>query len=327
MQLDNMLLQACKNNQKSVVQTLLKRGGVDVNKRDESGNTPLIYACLKSSRELVRLLLDCGADVGLGSRKNRMPLHFAAETGNFQVISLLTDAGADVNCTDDDGVTPLMLLAQNGRTDTALKLLGHEEIDVGIQDNEGRMAIDYAAFAGLRELVKALSQAEEAHTDAHGNTTLHCACRNGQGEVAKVLLEKNSGGVNDLNDDGESPLMLAVRGSNLVIVELLLGVGAKADCANVNGVFPLHIAAGNGDLFVGEALLAAGASINSKTLEGQTPLILAAGSGKSDFAAMLIEAGADVNEVDNAQHSALYYASEAGHTGIVETLLAAGAEN
>ena len=39
MQLDNMLLQACKNNQKAVVQTFLKRGGVDVNKRDESGNT------------------------------------------------------------------------------------------------------------------------------------------------------------------------------------------------------------------------------------------------------------------------------------------------
>ena len=35
MQLDNMLLQACKNNKKSVVQTFLKRGGVDVNKRDE----------------------------------------------------------------------------------------------------------------------------------------------------------------------------------------------------------------------------------------------------------------------------------------------------
>ncbi len=28
MQMDNMLLQACKNNQKSVVQMFLKRGGV-----------------------------------------------------------------------------------------------------------------------------------------------------------------------------------------------------------------------------------------------------------------------------------------------------------
>ena len=58
MQLDNMLLQACKNNKKSVVQTFLKRGGIDVNKRDESGNTPLIYVCMKNARDLVKLLLD-----------------------------------------------------------------------------------------------------------------------------------------------------------------------------------------------------------------------------------------------------------------------------
>ena len=79
MQLDNMLLQACKNNQKGVVQTFLKRGGVDVNKRDESGNTPLIYTCMKSARDLVKLLLDNGADISLGNQKNRMPLHFAAQ--------------------------------------------------------------------------------------------------------------------------------------------------------------------------------------------------------------------------------------------------------
>ena len=73
MQLDNMLLQACKNNQKGVVQTFLKRGGVDVNKRDESGNTPLIYVCMKSARDLAKLLLDNGADANLGNQKTGCP--------------------------------------------------------------------------------------------------------------------------------------------------------------------------------------------------------------------------------------------------------------
>ena len=198
MQLDNMLLQACKNNQKSVVQTFLKRGGIDVNKRDESGNTPLIYVCLKNARDLVKLLIDNGADVNLGNQRNRMPLHFAAETGNAEIISLLVEAEADVN---------------------------------------NRMAIDYATSCGLRELVKALSQ-EEEHTDAYGNTTLHHACWNNQGEVVKVLLEKDKDSVNKLNDDGESPLILAVKRSNLVIAELLLAAGAKTDCADMNGVMP-----------------------------------------------------------------------------------------
>lgn len=327
MQMDNMLLQACKNNQKGVVMTFLKRGGVDVNKRDESGNTPLIYVCLKSARDLVKLLLDSGADVNLGNQKNRMPLHFAAQTGNFQIISMLCEAGADVNCTDNDGVTPLMLLAQNGKTDAALQLLKNPDIDVSIKDNAGRMAIDYATTAGLRELVKALTQAEGTHTDTYGNTSLHHACWNEQSEVVKVLLERDPDSVNSLNDEGESPLILATRRSNLMIAELLLAAGAQPDCADADGIAPLHIAANKGDLFLGKALLTAGSDINRKTSDGQTPLILAARSAKNDFTAMLIEMGADVNSVDNDQHSALYYASEAGFTEIVEQLLVAGANS
>lgn len=327
MQIDNMLLQACKNNQKNVVLTFLKRGGVDVNKQDESGNTPLIYACLRSARDLVALLLDNGADANLGNRKSRTPLHFAAEGGNYQIISLLIDAGADVNCTDKNGMTPLMVLAQNGKTDAALRFMKNPEINVSIKDNTGRMAVDYATTSGLRDLVQALSAAEAEHTDAYGNTTLHHACWNNQGEVVKALLEKDPASVNKRNDDGESPLLLAVRQSNLMIVELLLAAGAETDCADIHGIMPLHAAANKGDLFVGKALLAAGADTGKKSIEGQTPLILAAQNGRNDFTALLIESGADVNAVDNDQHSALYYASQAGYAEIVEQLLVAGAEN
>ena len=152
-------------------------------------------------------------------------------------------------------------------------------------------AIDYATSAGLRELVKALSQAGEEHADTYGNTTLHHACWKEQSEVVKVLLEKDPSSVNKPNDEGEVPLILAVRRANLMIAELLLAAGARPDCADADGVGPLHIAADAGDLFIGKALLAAGASMNLKASDGQTPLILAARSGKNDFTAMLIEMG------------------------------------
>ena len=62
--------------------------------------------------------------------------------------------------------------------------------------------------------------------------------------------------MNKLNDEGESPLILAVRKSNLAIVELLLAAGALPSLADSEGVLPLHIAADKGDLFVGKTLLA-----------------------------------------------------------------------
>ena len=38
-------LNACRNGQKGIVQIFLKKGGIDVDKRDVEGNTPLL-SCL-----------------------------------------------------------------------------------------------------------------------------------------------------------------------------------------------------------------------------------------------------------------------------------------
>ena len=39
--LDNMLLTACKNGQKAIVQAFLKKGGIQIDKRDGQGATAL----------------------------------------------------------------------------------------------------------------------------------------------------------------------------------------------------------------------------------------------------------------------------------------------
>ena len=71
-------LNACRNGQKSIVQIFLKKGGIDVNKRDAEGNTPLYYACLKGLRDIVGLLLDSDADVSIANNCSETPLHAAA---------------------------------------------------------------------------------------------------------------------------------------------------------------------------------------------------------------------------------------------------------
>lgn len=52
--LDNMLLTACKNGQKGIVQAFLKKGGIQLDKRDVQGATPLHYASAKGSRDIVK---------------------------------------------------------------------------------------------------------------------------------------------------------------------------------------------------------------------------------------------------------------------------------
>lgn len=323
------LLQACKNNQKQSVQVILKRGGIDVNERDEECNTPLIYACQNNALEIVKLLLDNGADPNAGNQENLAPLHFSAASGALPIINLLVKAGADVNCMNNHGSTPLMFMAKNAKTAAALNFIKNQAVDVSIKNNVGWTAAMYAIAFKQPQLVKAflpLMGADTDDADIEGFTMLHYACQFGQSEIVKLLLERNPGSVNRTSNIGETPLMMAARASNLVIVKQLLAAGADAGCSNGKGVTALHLAAILGNVPLGKALLEAGADIDAKTLEGQTPLMYAVIQGKSEFAQMLVLESADVNAPDNMQGSALSYAIQAQLPQTVELLIEAGAK-
>ena len=124
--MDNNLtfLNACRNGQKSIVRIFLDKGGVNLDKRDGEGNTPLYYACRQGHRDVVALLLDRGADVSLINNRSESPLHAAAQSGNKEIVALLARHGADLNATDCEGRTPLMVLLDYKRTDAALYLIG-----------------------------------------------------------------------------------------------------------------------------------------------------------------------------------------------------------
>ena len=107
-------LNACRNGQKGIVQIFLKKGGIDVNKRDAEGNTPLYYACLKGYRDIVSLLLDSEADVSLANNMSETPLHAASRSGNKEIIGKLVQYGADLDVTDNEGRTPLIVFLTTG---------------------------------------------------------------------------------------------------------------------------------------------------------------------------------------------------------------------
>ena len=116
-------LNACRNGQKSIVQIFLKKGGINVNKRDAEGNTPLYYACLKGFRDIVTILLDNDADVSIANNSSEIPLHATARSGNKEIIGKLIQYGANLDATDKEGRTPLICLLDNKRTDAALFLI------------------------------------------------------------------------------------------------------------------------------------------------------------------------------------------------------------
>lgn len=73
-------LNACRNGQKNIVKILADRGGIDLDRRDAEGNTPLYHACRQGYRDVAALLLERGADPSLANNRGETPLHAAARS-------------------------------------------------------------------------------------------------------------------------------------------------------------------------------------------------------------------------------------------------------
>ena len=94
--------------------------GVDVDKEDLSGLTPLHYAARLVHKEIAELLIDKGANVNAVWGGIRVtPLHEAAWWGRKEIAELIITAGADVNAKVNDGRTPLAMAIDQNKPETA----------------------------------------------------------------------------------------------------------------------------------------------------------------------------------------------------------------
>jgi ankyrin repeat protein len=97
-------------------------GGVDVNKKNQYGDTALIFASQEDNIGVVKKLIAAKADVNSASNINRTALMVAAIKGRTEIIKLLLKSGANPSMKDKDGKTALMHAEENKQAEAA-KLL------------------------------------------------------------------------------------------------------------------------------------------------------------------------------------------------------------
>lgn len=123
---------------------------------------------------------------------------------------------------------------------------------------------------------------------------------------------------NQVEEDGTRALDLAVGRGDLVMSQILVNAGARADRA-------IFWYAHAGDPRLLDLLLSAGANINQTSDDGSTPLIMAAYGNDSELIRSLVATGASVDIQNFAGDSALMVAARVGNDEVVKALLAAGA--
>ena len=85
------LCQAIVDEDLEHVQDWCEQEGVDVNRRDYTGRTPLHLATMASTPEIVKCLIDHGARMIARLVDGRTALHIAAARGNADMVKLLMD--------------------------------------------------------------------------------------------------------------------------------------------------------------------------------------------------------------------------------------------
>lgn len=152
----------------------------------------------------------------------------------------------------------------------------------------------------------------------------------GRPDLVNMLLEQGADVNEKMDEDGTTPLVLALQNGHHDVARMLVYSGADVNNKHGEGSeTALHMAAESGWEDVARLLLDYGADVEATTrypIQDRTPLQVAAFNGHEDVVTVLLNAGADVDHQDAVGHTALSDAAMMGHDSTVELLLEYGAD-
>lgn len=142
------LSKAAYNGNLEIVSLLLARSDIDVNKKNEDGESPLNTACIfqRKNRKLIELLL-AHPDIDVNSRSNddTSPLVTAAIHNEIWLLeTLLSRPDILVNISSIQQRSPLAVAASNRHLEATRILLNHPNISVNQRDSSGKTALTIA---------------------------------------------------------------------------------------------------------------------------------------------------------------------------------------
>jgi ankyrin repeat protein len=316
------LANACSLGLEAAAEALLDAGaGVDA--ASEGSLTPLIVACQRGHKGVVRLLLAHGARPGL-RRGDRAPLKAAAEGGHAGIVALVCAALASA--------TPGAAAADGMRDEAAASARAwRDAFASAMLRNEPWREVEEALLAAPPHSVGA-GAGVDVRSETRGMTLLMEAAERGD-ETAVCLLLAAGASVCVQDAEGRTALHWAASCYKRCIFAAVVLAPGAADALTLRdelGQTPLALAAMNGSHEAAEKLLgadAAGATVNLGDRFGKTPLMLAVDTTRKDSRVVIVRAllarGARLDPQDDKDgFAALHITATSGDADVAALLCA-----
>ena len=348
------LLDACKQSNFAAVKRAIAKGE-DIEQTDWEGKTPLIYAVISGSKEIVEYLLEHGAKInGPDPEQKKFP---ATGSMNFGGKTLIIHSYDKTGQLQAKPWLPLMYAVQ--KADFAMvRFLVNKGADTEIKDSFDRTAIDIARENGYPGLARYLRDKPSEEQLAVTEQLLKAVEKNdlqaartaldqgadinaGYFPVDPPLIRALSRKFYDLFESfldqgadilargksGKTVLMCAVNKCNENLIERLINKDpALIDLQDNQGMTALHYAAQAWKDCELSLLIKQGASLEIRDKKGKTALIYAVDRNDLEKVRSLVENKAEINVFDKYQKSPLMYAAQKGNYELFKYLTDNGAD-
>lgn len=279
------------------VVTFLLGKGINIEAKNLLGETAIYQAVIGNRGKVAKILAYNGVDVNVSNLYGISALRQAVKNKNLEIIKLLIASGADVVGEDGDKA---MVFALSRTSAELVRLL----IDKGVNVNSRFGGESYLTLANRsgkkgRTVVVALLESDIEISDEVEKSILRSVARWGNDEVLSSLVDMKVD-LNQLVDNRDTSLTLAIRNDDLKAVKMLLRKGVDPDGVDRHGRTPLMIvlAVPFRGHFLDEILNKTkniNYIYNYNNLVLETALGYAVTNYSLDVVDKLVKAGADVN--------------------------------
>ncbi|WP_288680172.1 ankyrin repeat domain-containing protein [uncultured Brachyspira sp.] len=335
-----ILSYAMENSDENIVKYLVENGA-DMYSYEI---TALYQAVLNLNPKLVEYFLDKGASIekaggtdvygnimmaAAGSKFNnsndKSPVDLTLlekSAENSAKITEMLIGKADKNIINDslEGKTPLIIAVGNSYIDTA-KILIENGANINAVDIEGWSALSYVVNNGDIEIAKLLLE-NKAKIKGELLLAIKSPIAESRIDMIKLLID-NKANINYSDDDGFTPLNIAIESGDMELTKFLITNGANVNSLMQDGVSLIGYAIAQNNMDLLQILIENGANVNYTNGDSwaDTPLKTASRLGLDNVVRILLTRNADINAVDMNGNTALHTAALNSQLSVVKLLL------